>query len=112
MRSKLDVSDWDHRTCRERASTGNVQFTPFGHGLACVNIALGEIKMIAKKAADLELMTLRAEVERLETALQGAEQGVWDHDLASGTVRYSATWKTLRGYMPDDDVDVLRRDRS
>lgn len=50
---------------------------------------------------------LRAEIARLRTALQGAGQGVWDHDIAAGKVRYSDTWKTLRGYEPGDDVDAL-----
>jgi diguanylate cyclase (GGDEF)-like protein/PAS domain S-box-containing protein len=68
---------------------------------------LGDIRMNGEKAAHLEVDALREEVERLESALHGAGQGVWDHDLASGTVRYSATWKTLRGYLPDDEVDEI-----
>lgn len=57
--------------------------------------------------AGADVDALRAEVGRLRAALQGAGQGVWDHDIASATVRYSDTWKTLRGYEPGDDVDAL-----
>ena len=44
---------------------------------------------------------------RLQSALDAAGQGVWDHDFVAGTVYLSATWKHIRGYGPDDDVDAL-----
>jgi diguanylate cyclase (GGDEF)-like protein/PAS domain S-box-containing protein len=44
---------------------------------------------------------------RLQWALDGAGQGVWDHDFVAGKVYFSATWKHIRGYGPDDDVDAL-----
>ena len=44
---------------------------------------------------------------RLQWALDAAGQGVWDHDFVAGKVYFSATWKRIRGYGPDDDVEVL-----
>lgn len=44
---------------------------------------------------------------RLQSALDAAGQGVWDHDFVAGTVYLSPTWKHIRGYGPDDDVDAL-----
>lgn len=37
-----------------------------------------------------------------EAALEGAGQGVWDYDLASGRRLYSDAWHELRGLRPDD----------
>lgn len=44
---------------------------------------------------------------RWNHALESAGQGVWDHDLrrdGSG-VFYSRTWRTMRGFAPDEEVD-------
>jgi diguanylate cyclase (GGDEF)-like protein/PAS domain S-box-containing protein len=47
------------------------------------------------------------QARRLQLALDGAGQGVWDHDFQAGKTYFSATWKHIRGYGPDDDVDAL-----
>ncbi|MBK8039548.1 MAG: PAS domain-containing protein [Verrucomicrobiaceae bacterium] len=39
---------------------------------------------------------------RWRTALEGAGDGMWDWDLKSGDVQYSAQWKSLLGYKPDE----------
>jgi diguanylate cyclase (GGDEF)-like protein/PAS domain S-box-containing protein len=42
---------------------------------------------------------------RWNFALDSAGQGVWDHDLRTGRVFYSARWKLLRGFDPGEEVD-------
>ncbi|MGC3975461.1 MAG: PAS domain-containing protein [Nitrospira sp.] len=32
--------------------------------------------------------------------------GVWDHNYATGDFYYSETWKTMRGYAPDAEIDT------
>ena len=36
--------------------------------------------------------------QRLELALEGSEDGVWDWDLKNDTLFYSAKWKSIMGY--------------
>jgi diguanylate cyclase (GGDEF)-like protein/PAS domain S-box-containing protein len=43
------------------------------------------------------------EVEYLSAALDAAGQGVWDYDGATGTWRFSAAWKRMRG-IPETEV--------
>jgi PAS domain S-box-containing protein len=45
---------------------------------------------------------LRANEERLTLAFGGAQEGVWDWDLATGNVVYSARWKEMLGYSNDE----------
>ena len=55
-----------------------------------------------RKEADARL----AESEsRWNFALEGAGQGVWDHDLAHGRVYYSKMWRRMRGIGLDEEVD-------
>lgn len=41
-----------------------------------------------------------------EIALEGAGQGVWDLDLASGSAYYSPVWYQMRGFEDGDDIDA------
>ncbi|WP_232503511.1 PAS domain-containing protein [Pseudogulbenkiania sp. NH8B] len=45
---------------------------------------------------------LRESEARWNFALSGSGQGVWDWDLASGTVFFSDTWKGMLGYAPGE----------
>jgi diguanylate cyclase (GGDEF)-like protein/PAS domain S-box-containing protein len=54
-----------------------------------------------------ELDALRQQAHRLQSALDGAGQGVWDHNMATGEIYFSDTWKRMRGYAPDEDVERL-----
>jgi diguanylate cyclase len=41
---------------------------------------------------------------RWNSALEGAGQGVWDHDIRTGKVFYSRMWKMMRGFDPDEEI--------
>lgn len=43
--------------------------------------------------------------ERWSFALESAGQGVWDHDMVGRQAFFSRTWKTMRGYAPDEEVE-------
>ncbi len=43
---------------------------------------------------------LMVEQEQLSLALEGSDAGLWDWDLASSRVYYSARWKQMIGYAP------------
>ena len=45
---------------------------------------------------------LRESEERLTLALTGAREGVWDWNLETGAVNYSARWKEMLGYSEDE----------
>ncbi|NMC50571.1 MAG: PAS domain S-box protein, partial [Desulfovibrio sp.] len=45
---------------------------------------------------------LRESETRWQFALEGAGDGVWDWDIASGAVQYSRRWKEMLGYVPDE----------
>ncbi len=46
---------------------------------------------------------------RWNFALEGAGQGVWDHNLKTGTAYFSPMWRTMRGIGPNDPVDPSRQ---
>ena len=58
-----------------------------------------------RKRADAAL----AESEsRWNFALEGAGQGVWDHDLRHGKVFYSRAWRQMRGFGLEEEIDGSR----
>src|SRR5690606_23085016 len=54
-----------------------------------------------------ELEALRRQAHRLRSALDGAGQGVWDHNMETGEIYFSDMWKRRRGYAPHEDVDSI-----
>ncbi len=60
-------------------------------------VALARIKgQLARHAAE---NALRKSEERYRLAALGANDGLWDWDLAAGRVYYSSRWKALLGYL-------------
>ncbi|HEY9012766.1 MAG TPA: PAS domain S-box protein [Devosia sp.] len=45
---------------------------------------------------------------RWNSALDAAQQGVWDADVRADSVYYSRSWKTMRGFDPDEEVDSAK----
>ena len=43
--------------------------------------------------------------ERWNFALESAGQGVWDHDMVNNCAFFSRTWKKMRGYEPEEELD-------
>jgi two-component system, NtrC family, sensor kinase len=54
-----------------------------------------------RKRAEL---ALRLSQERLTFVIQGSSDGIWDWDLTTNEVYFSARWKSMLGYA-DDEVD-------
>jgi PAS domain S-box-containing protein len=48
---------------------------------------------------------LRESEERFQLACEGAEGGIWDWDLVTNRVYYSAQWKRILGYEEDEIKD-------
>lgn len=42
---------------------------------------------------------------RWNNALEGSQQGVWDHDGRTNTIYYSPMWRKMRGFSPHEYVD-------
>jgi diguanylate cyclase (GGDEF)-like protein/PAS domain S-box-containing protein len=51
---------------------------------------------------------LASSESRWNFALEGAGQGVWDHDLRHGSAYYSPMWRKMRGIGPDERIDPSR----
>lgn len=51
---------------------------------------------------------LKLEQERLEQAVNGTQVGLWDWDLGSDQVYFSARWKSMLGYREEELDDVLQ----
>ena len=47
-------------------------------------------------------LALRESEERLRLAFAGAQEGIWDWNLQTNAVVYSATWKQMLGYAEDE----------
>jgi len=54
-----------------------------------------------------EIADLRLSRELLELAVEGANEGLWDWDLASNTVTFSPTWKRLIGFTATELEDTF-----
>jgi len=51
-----------------------------------------------RRAADAAARALRESEQRLELALQGADLGLWDWDIPSGTAIFNERWATMLGF--------------
>ncbi|WP_375597181.1 EAL domain-containing protein [Devosia sp. Naph2] len=81
--------------------------------LSLLNDCSGQPRYLWLQAADIDAqktaaLELADAEKRWSIALESAGQGVWESDLRAGRVYYSPTWKRLRGYEPDEEVDGSR----
>jgi len=87
------VAGGEVKWVRERA---RIEFAPDGAPLSGV----GTVQDITDlKRTEL---SLREVGERLEFALQGANDGLWDWNLETNEVYYSPRWKSMLGYAADE----------
>lgn len=70
-------------------------------GLEQVLIQFTDIDRQKRTEADMQSWA-----QRWNHALVGSTLGVWDHNYATGVFYYSETWKTMRGYAPDAEIDT------
>jgi PAS domain S-box-containing protein len=63
----------------------------------CVFSAIRDVT--ARKLAEREL---RESQERFDLAVRGTDAGIWDWDLVTNQVYYSAQWKRILGYEEDE----------
>jgi PAS domain S-box-containing protein len=72
-------------------------------GSAVVRIVGTHLDITERKRTET---ALRESEERLTLAFAGAQEGVWDWNLETGAVVYSARWKEMLGYDPDSDQEI------
>ncbi|MFO1320010.1 MAG: response regulator, partial [Burkholderiales bacterium] len=90
-----------------RAAAGR-QDTEFAVALALAAVLLtatGTGLFMASRARRAQLAALRAGERRWVLAIDGAGHGVWDRDLATGQVYYSASLKAMLGYAEEEAWD-------
>jgi PAS domain S-box-containing protein len=51
---------------------------------------------------------LRVSKERLDLALKGTTDGIWDWDMAAGHIYFSPRWKEMLGYAEDEVGDTFK----
>jgi PAS domain S-box-containing protein len=89
----------DARLVRPDGSVVDVDVTSSPVSAGTVQIILRDAT--ARRRAEA---ALRDSEERLSLAFAGAQEGVWDWDLRTGAVVYSARWKEMLGYA-DDEIE-------
>lgn len=73
-----------------------------GLALTLLLLFAGYLKLIGIRQRQKSALELAANEERWRVALEAAGDGVWDWNVAAGTVVFSDGWKSMLGYMPDE----------
>jgi|GEM_PF-5081077 len=87
---------WPDGTVRWLEARGEFYFDPSGQPLRNYGVMLDVSDRILTERA------VRENEARLRLALEAAGAGLWDRDLSTGTVFYSASWKRQLGYAEDE----------
>jgi len=77
----------------------STRFIPLREGGRVTGVLLIASEFTAERRAQ---QALRESEERLQLALDGARDGVWDWDVPSGRAIYSEHWTDMLGYAPDE----------
>src|SRR5262249_10627970 len=100
LRPGRTLAPTDERILRVDGQAVNVEVTaaPLDHG------GVPEIQIIFRDASERKRAerALRESEERHMLALAGAQEGLWDWNLETGFVAYSARWKEMLGYSGDE----------
>ena len=73
----------------------------FGHLAHALDDMIGRLRQQAAERARVG-QALRTSEERLALVVEGAQDGVWDHDLTTGEVYVSDHYQRLLGYEPHE----------
>ncbi len=79
----------------------SASFTKLATPENCVLIQLADIDREKRTIEDLG-----EKESRWNSALTGSGLGVWDHDFVKGRLSYSETWRKMRGYTSEEEVDA------
>ncbi len=74
------------------------------HAVAVSAARLGTGNFNAPICLTARLDSVSTRDKRLQTALEAAEQGVWDHNNLTGVKYHSPTWRRMRGLKGDDPL--------
>ncbi|GAB3537822.1 diguanylate cyclase [Noviherbaspirillum agri] len=73
-----------------------------GSGVSLLLLLIGYLNVRAIGQRRKVAAKLMANEERWRLALEAAGDGVWDWDVAAGTVVFSRGWKAMLGYAPEE----------
>ena len=90
-----------HSPTEQRWFSGKV--SPF-QGTGPRRVVVTHEDITQRKLADIKL---RSAQEKLQTAIRSTQVGLWDWDLKTGGIHYSAEWKSQLGYAVDEIEDSV-----
>ncbi len=78
------------------------RLTLAGIGLSVLLVLVAYLRWKSAQQQQTAARRLEANEERWRLALEASGDGVWDWNIANNQVIYSARWKTMLGYEPED----------